>query len=65
LGFKAILRNDRLVLRGVETRGDQEYLVVGSLLPPTVNIVSHTQTIGFSELLRRLERIQTDNPKVQ
>jgi hypothetical protein len=65
LGFKAILRNDRLVLRGVETRGDQEYLVVGSLLPPTVNIVSHTQTIGFSELLRRLERIQTDSPKVQ
>jgi hypothetical protein len=65
LGFKAILRNDRLVLRGVETRGDQEYLVVGSLLPPTVNIVSHTQTIGFSELLRRLERIQMDSPKAQ
>ena len=65
LGFKAILRNDRLVLRGVETRGDQEYLVVGSILPPTVNIVSHTQTIGFSELLRRLERIQTNQPKAQ
>lgn len=65
LGFKAILRNDRLVLRGVETRGGQEYLVVGSILPPTVNIVSHTQTIGFSELLRRLERIRTEQPKVQ
>jgi hypothetical protein len=65
LGFKAILRNDRLVLRGVETRGDQEYLVVGSFLPPTVNIVSHTQTIGFSELLRRLERIQTDTPEIR
>ena len=65
LGFKAILRNDRLVLRGVETRGDQEYLVVGSFLPPTVNIVSHTQTIAFSELMRRLERIQTDTPEIQ
>jgi hypothetical protein len=65
LGFKAILRNDRLVLRGVETRGDQEYLVVGSFLPPTVNVVSHTQTIGFSELVRRLERIRTEQPKVQ
>ena len=65
LGFKAILRNDRLVLRGVESRGDQEYLVVGSLLPPTVNVISHTQTIGFSELLRRLERIRADQPKVE
>jgi hypothetical protein len=65
LGFKAILRNDRLTLRGVETRGNQEYLVVGSLLPPTVNIVSHTQTIAFSELIRRLERIQSDQPEIK
>ena len=65
LGFKAILRNDRLTLRGVETRGNQEYLVVGSLLPPTVNIVSHTQTIAFSELVRRLERIKSDKPEVK
>jgi hypothetical protein len=65
LGFKAILRNDRLTLRGVETRGNQEYLVVGSLLPPTVNVISHTQTIGFSELLRRLERIKADKPQTK
>ena len=65
LGFKAVLKNDRLALRGVETRGDQEYLVVGSFLPPTVNIVSHTQVIAFSELLRRLERIKTDKPQVK
>jgi hypothetical protein len=58
LGFKAALKNDKLTLRGVESRKDGEYLVVGSLLPPTVNVVSHTQSIGFSELLRRLERIQ-------
>ncbi|MSP40956.1 MAG: hypothetical protein EXR70_20905 [Deltaproteobacteria bacterium] len=66
LGFKATLKNDRLQLRGVESRGDQEMLVVGSLLPPTVNIVSHTQTIAFSELLKRLERInKTDKPNVK
>jgi len=65
LGFKAILRNDRLTLRGVETRGNEEYLVVGSLLPPTVNIVSHTQTIAFSELVRRLERIKSDKPEIK
>lgn len=58
LGFKAALKNDKMILRGIETRNGQEYLVVGTLLPPTVNIVSHTQEIGFSELLRRLERVQ-------
>ncbi len=58
LGFKAALKNDKLVLRGVESREGKEYLVVGSFLPPTVNIISHTQEIGFRELLRRLESIQ-------
>jgi hypothetical protein len=65
LGFKATLKNDRLTLRGVETRGDQEFLVVGSFLPPTVNIISHTQNIAFSELLRRLERIKSDQSNVK
>ncbi|HEX2930482.1 MAG TPA: hypothetical protein VHV54_12240, partial [Candidatus Binatia bacterium] len=65
LGFKAALKNDRLTLRGVESREDQEFLVVGSFLPPTVNIISHTQNIAFSELLRRLERIQSDKPNVK
>ena len=66
LGFKATLKNDRLTLRGVESRGDQEMLVVGSFLPPTVNIISHTQSIAFSELLKRLERInKTDKPNVK
>ena len=65
LGFRAVLVNDQLTLRGVETRGDEEYLVVGSFLPPTVNIVSHTQNIAFSELLRRLERINSNRPEVK
>ena len=65
LGFKATLRNDRLTLRGVESEGEKELLVVGSFLPPTVNIVSHTQEIAFSELLRRLERINTDKPAIK
>jgi hypothetical protein len=60
LGFKARLKNDRLTLRGVESRGDEEFLVVGSVLPPRVNVVSHTQEIAFSELLRRLERIKAE-----
>lgn len=65
LGFRAVLVNDQLTLRGVETRGAEEYLVVGSFLPPTVNIVSHTQNIAFSELLRRLQRIKSNQPEVK
>jgi len=38
---------------------------VGSWLPPTVNVVSHTQSIAFSELLRRLERIESGKPEVK
>lgn len=58
LGFKVVLKNDKLTLRGVESQDGKEYLVVGSLIPPTVNVISHTQEIAFLELLRRLERIQ-------
>jgi hypothetical protein len=65
MGFKASLRNDKLILRGVESRDGKEFLVIGTLLPPTVNIVSHTQEIGFSELLRRLKRITTEKPQVK
>jgi hypothetical protein len=58
LGFRATLKNDKLTLRGVESLDGQEYLVVGTFIPPSVNVISHTQEIAFSELLRRLERIQ-------
>jgi hypothetical protein len=60
-----VLKNDRLTLRGVQSQDDKELLVVGSFLPPTVNIVSHTQNIAFSDLLRRLERIKSDKPEVK
>ncbi|HEU4340851.1 MAG TPA: hypothetical protein VFU31_04710 [Candidatus Binatia bacterium] len=66
LGFKATLKNDNLMLRGIESRDGKEYLVVGTLLPPTVNIISHTQQIGFGELLRRLERItESGSPQIK
>lgn len=66
MGFKATLRNDKLTLGGIETRDGKEFLVVGSLLPPTVNVISHTREIGFSDLMRRLEQIQkTDKPEIK
>ena len=64
-GFKATLKERPLHLRGVQSDGDKEDLVVGSLLPPTVNIISQRKSIAFSELLRRLERIKSDKPEVK
>jgi len=58
LGFKATLKNDRLTLRGIETKEGHEYLVVGSFLPPRVNVISHSQEIGFSELMRRFKQVR-------
>ena len=57
MGFKCRLENDRFLLRGVETIDGKEYLVVGSRLPPRVDVVSHTQVISFSEMVRRLQRV--------
>jgi hypothetical protein len=66
MGFKASLRNDKLTLRGVESKDGKEFLVVGSFLPPTVNIISHTREIGFSDLMKRLEQIQkSDKPQIK
>ena len=53
----ASLENDRFVLRGVEENDGAEYLVVGTTLPPRVNVISHTRVISFSELVRRLSRV--------
>jgi len=57
MGFKCSLENDRFQLRGVETIAGKEYLVVGSRMPPSVNVVSHTQVISFSEMVQRLQRV--------
>jgi hypothetical protein len=66
MGFKASLKNDKLTLRGIESRDGKEFLVVGSLLPPTVNVISHTQQIGFRDLLKRLEQIrQSEKPEIK
>lgn len=59
MGFKCRLENDRFELHGVETIDGKEYLVVGSRLPPSVNVVSHTQVISFPDMVRRLQRVTT------
>ncbi|MFN2425055.1 MAG: hypothetical protein ABR587_01265 [Candidatus Binatia bacterium] len=59
LGLRCRLRNDVFEIRGVETDGDKDYIVKGSLLPPSVSVVSHSQVVSFSEMLRRVQRINT------
>jgi hypothetical protein len=65
MGFRCNLRNDRFTLRGVEEFDGKDYLVVGSVMPPRVNVISHNQTISFSQMIRRLERAMgtTDGQK--
>jgi hypothetical protein len=57
MGVRCRLRNDVFEIRGVESRDGRDYLVKGSRLPPSVSVVSHSQVISFSEMLRRVERI--------
>ena len=57
MGIRCRLHNDEFDLRGVETEGGRDYLVRGGFLPPTVNVVSHSQVVSFSEMLRRVQRM--------
>jgi len=67
LGLRCSLRNDRFALRGIEETDGKDFLVIGTFMPPTVNVVSHNQVIAFGEMTRRLSRIvhlggDTDEP---
>ncbi|MBI5098370.1 MAG: hypothetical protein HZB30_03905 [Nitrospirae bacterium] len=58
LGFKAFLKNDKLLLLGIENEGNKEYLVKGGLFPPKVDVISYTQNVSFQEMVSRLKRIK-------
>lgn len=57
LGLRCQLRNDVFKIRGVRSDGGKDYIVKGSLIPPSVSVVSHSQVVSFSEMLRRIQRI--------
>jgi len=57
LGFRCSLKNDRFVLQGVTTHEDEDFLVVGTFIPPTVNVVSHNREVAFKEMVERLQRV--------
>ena len=60
MGFRCRLENDRFLLYGIEQRDGKDYLVVGSSLPPRVNVISHSQEIAFSEMVRRLGQVTSE-----
>ena len=57
LGVRCSLRNDRFVLHGVAEHDGKDFLVVGTIFPPSVNVVSHNQVIAFKEMVERLQRV--------
>jgi hypothetical protein len=66
IGFRCTLEGDRLTLEGIEQRDGEDYLVIGSLLPPRVDVVSHTRIIAFSEMVSRLQRAsEGEGPRVE
>ncbi len=58
IGFRGSLRNDNLLLLGIEGEGGKQYLVNGGSIPPKVDVISYTQTISFQEMVKRLKRIK-------
>jgi hypothetical protein len=58
MGFRGGLKNDNFLLLGIAIEGNKSYLVRGTLLPPSVNVISYVQNISFKEMVRRLKRIK-------
>jgi hypothetical protein len=58
MGFKGSLRNDNLLLLGIEREGRKGYLVKGGALPPRVDVISYTQNISFQDMVKRLKRVR-------
>ena len=57
MGFRCSLRNDRFILHGIAEHDGKDFLVVGTWMPPTVNVISHNQVIAFKQMLSRLRQI--------
>ena len=56
MGLHCTLSNDEFRIRGIDQRDGKQFLVIGSLMPPSVNVVSHSNSVSFSEMMRRVRR---------
>jgi hypothetical protein len=57
IGIVCDLEKDVFHLRGTARSGSDRYLVFGGALPPKIDIIAPPSAISFSEMLRRLKRI--------
>jgi translocation and assembly module TamB len=57
IGIVCDLEKDVFHLRGTARPGSDRYLVFGGVLPPKIDIIAPPSVVSFSEMLRRLKRI--------
>ncbi len=58
IGIACELERDVFHLRGTAYPGSTRYLVHGGVLPPKIDIIAPPSAIAFSEMLKRLQRIE-------
>lgn len=58
IGIACELNLDVFNLRGVARADTDRFLVYGGLLPPKIDIIAPPSAISFSEMLKRLQRIE-------
>lgn len=58
IGIACELERDVFHLQGVARSGTDRYLVYGGALPPKIDIIAPPSAISFSEMLKRLQRIE-------
>lgn len=58
IGFICELENDVFKVRGTARSDSDRYLVYGGFLPPKIDIIAPPAAISFSEMLKRLQRIE-------
>ncbi len=57
MGFYCSLHNDHFRLQGIESHDGKDFLVVGTWIPPRVNVVSYNRDISFSQMMDRFETV--------
>lgn len=58
IGLACTLEKDVFRLDGTARPGSLKYLVDGGILPPRIDVVISSPTISFTEMVRRLQRIE-------
>lgn len=58
IGMACTLEKDVFRLEGTARPGSLKYLVDGGILPPRIDVVISSPEISFTEMLRRLQRIE-------